>query len=157
MPIAHYLLPDLINVPGGDFAMGSDSHGRNEAPVHRVWIDPFALAKYPVTRKEYALFVAATGHSPPTFWHELPFQHPEQPVAGPSWNDAVAYCTWLSEITGKTYRLPSEAERHAESRERRAQFVRDIAQQLPLLSKKITEATGHVVEILTEVRQFVFA
>lgn len=116
MPIAHYLLPDLINVPGGDFAMGSDSHGRNEAPVHRVWIDAFALAKYPVTRKEYALFVAATGHTPPTFWHELPFQHPEQPVAGPSWNDAVAYCTWLSEITGKTYRLPSEAEREKAAR-----------------------------------------
>ena len=116
MPLANYIQPDLIHIPAGDFSMGSDQHGANEAPVHTVWVDAFALAKYPVTKREYALFVAATDYPPPIFWHEPPFQHPEQPVVGPSWNDAIAYCAWLSAMSDKTYRLPTEAEREKAAR-----------------------------------------
>lgn len=116
MAIPDIIEPNTIVIPAGDFAMGSDQHGPNEAPVHRVWVDEFALAKYPITRGEYAIFTAAAGHSPPTFWHEPQFQHPDQPVVGPSWFDAVAYCDWLGEMTGKNYRLPTEAEREKAAR-----------------------------------------
>ena len=45
-----FIEPDLIDLGAGYFAMGSEGNGENEAPVHRVWIDAFALAKYPVSR-----------------------------------------------------------------------------------------------------------
>ncbi len=114
--ITDIIEPALVAIPAGDFAMGSDQHGANEAPIHRVWIDAFALAKYPVTRREYSLFIAATQHPLPIFWHEPKFQDPAQPVVGPSWFDAVAYCQWLCALTGKSYRLPTEAEREKAAR-----------------------------------------
>ena len=131
MPTTNYLLPHLIDIAAGPFTMGSDKHGRNEAPAHCVWVDDFALAKYPVTRQEYALFVAATDHPPPLFWREPQFQHPEQPVVGPSWNDALAYCAWLRELSGKTYRLPSEAEREKAARGGRAHLAYPWGDDLP--------------------------
>lgn len=114
MPSSDFIAPATTTIPSGDFCMGSDQ--RNEGPVHRVWIDAFALARYPVTRREYALFVQATGHPPPIFWSEPQFQLRDQPIVGPSWFDAVAYCQWLREITGELYRLPTEAEREKAAR-----------------------------------------
>jgi formylglycine-generating enzyme required for sulfatase activity len=116
MPTPDFIEPDTIAILAGDFAMGSDDHGANEAPVRRVWVDAFALAKYPVSRREYALFVEATAHPPPIFWDEPQFQHPDQPIVGPSWFDAVAYCEWLCKLTGRIYRLPTEAEREKAAR-----------------------------------------
>ena len=56
------------------------------------------------------------GHSEPPFWREPKFRHLDQPVVGISWYDAVAYCDWLSGLTGKNYRLPTEAEREKAAR-----------------------------------------
>ncbi len=116
MSTPDFIEPATIAIPAGDFLMGSDGYSPNERPVHRVWIDLFALAKFPVTRGEYALFTAASGREPPIFWHEPQFQHPDQPVVGANWFDAVAYCEWLSAMTVRSYRLPTEAEREKAAR-----------------------------------------
>ena len=108
--------PDLVTIPTGDFLMGSETGADNEKPVHRVWVDAFAVARYPVTRRDYAAFLDATGHPPTKFWGDPRFQLPNQPVVGPSWFDAVAYCEWLSGQTRKHYRLPTEAEREKAAR-----------------------------------------
>jgi len=100
----------MVPVPEGWFLMGSETGQENERPVHRVWVDAFELAACQVTNADYALFLAATGRCKPLHWDDPLFSHPEQPVVAPSWFDAVAYCGWLSEVTGHLYRLPTEAE-----------------------------------------------
>ena len=90
--------------------MGCASGRDDEKPVHRVWLDNFRIATCQVTRAEYALFLAATKRDPPPFWNDPNFQHPAQPVVGPSWFDASAFCAWLADLTGRAYRLPTEAE-----------------------------------------------
>ena len=102
--------PQLILIPAGWFLMGSDSGQECERPVHHVWVDAFQLAATQVTNAEYECFLRATGTLPPPFWNDANFNHPQQPVTGPSWHDAVCYCEWLSAQTGRRYRLPTEAE-----------------------------------------------
>ncbi|MGH9564051.1 MAG: formylglycine-generating enzyme family protein, partial [Terracidiphilus sp.] len=82
----------------------------NEQPVHRVWLDEFALAECQVTREEYARLLAATGAAAPPQWSHPDFSHPKQPVVAISWFDAVAYFSWLIGNTGRHFRLPTEAE-----------------------------------------------
>jgi len=104
-------IPELVTVPAGDFLMGGDEVRGDEKPQHLVFVREFEIGKYPVTNFEYRAFVLDTGHKPPPHW--LP-QYPEElddhPVVYVSWHDAVAYCKWLSQKTGKSYCLPSEAE-----------------------------------------------
>jgi len=102
--------PDLALIPDGWFWMGSDSGQDNERPVHRVWLDAFQLARCQVRNCEYALFLQATGSPAPPTWNTLGFNHPDQPVVAVSWFEAVRYCEWLQAETGRSYRLPSEAE-----------------------------------------------
>src|ERR1700675_408431 len=106
--------PAMICIPEGWFLMGSDAgHDMaqdNERPAHRVWVDAFDLAACQVTNADYARFLAATNHRKPLHWDDPAFSHPTQPVVAPSWFDAVAYCDWLSGVTGRPYRLPTEAE-----------------------------------------------
>lgn len=87
-------------------AVGRD----DEKPVHRVWVDAFELAACQVTRVEYAQFIQATGHPATRDWNDPNFNDPQQPVVSPSWFDAETYCRWLSQATGRNYRLPTEAE-----------------------------------------------
>jgi formylglycine-generating enzyme len=100
----------LIKIPGGWFSMGSCSGQEVEAPIHRVWVDSFAMVATQVTVAEYGQFLEATGSTPPPSWTDANFSHPQQPVVAVSWFDAVAYCHWLSALTGLAYRLPTEAE-----------------------------------------------
>lgn len=108
--------PHLATIPAGDFLMGSDRGRANEQPVHRVWVDEFALALCPVTRAEYQVFLSATGHAPPRFWHDERFLDPRQPAVAVSHLDATAYCAWLCAELGAPFRLPTEAEREKASR-----------------------------------------
>src|SRR6185312_15433414 len=55
-------LDGMIFIPGGTFAMGSDRHYREEAPVHRVAVDDFWMDETPVTNAEFRTFVEATGY-----------------------------------------------------------------------------------------------
>lgn len=104
------IVPEMILIPEGWFLMGSEDGSDNEKPVHRVWLEAYWIGKYPVTNKEYGLFVEETGAPEPPFWREPPFAHPEKPVVGTSWVEAIAYCEWLSRRSGCRYRLPTEAE-----------------------------------------------
>lgn len=90
--------------------MGCDLGQDNERPVRRVWVDNFGIGKFPVTNREYAIFFQQTQNAPPPFCGDPMFSHPELPVVGVTWDEAVAYCQWLSEGTGKEFRLPTEAE-----------------------------------------------
>ena len=111
-----FVEPKMIVIPEGEFLMGSEGGAANEAPVHRVWVDSFALAALPITNKEYSVFMQASAHRPPPFWDSPNFRHPDQPVVGPSWYDAVAYCEWIRNLSGKLFRLPTEAEREKAAR-----------------------------------------
>ena len=114
------LEPELVHVPAGPFTMGSaDIDDAN--PVHTIDLPEYWIGKYPVTNEEYARFVRATGHPAPYVseswaqpynWqgNNPPKGREKHPVVLVSWHDAVAYCRWLSEMTGKLYRLPTEAE-----------------------------------------------
>jgi formylglycine-generating enzyme required for sulfatase activity len=103
-------------IPAGEFLMGDDAGLPSEQPAHRVYVSAFELALEPVTNREYASFLEATGHEAPRFWQDERFNAPEQPVVGVSWHDAVAYCEWLSRATGRRFRLPTEAEREKAAR-----------------------------------------
>jgi formylglycine-generating enzyme required for sulfatase activity len=103
-------LAKMITIPAGAFLMGSEEGQENEMPRHRVWLDSFAIGKFPVTNEEYRIFVENTHATAPPFWSETMFVNPRQPVVGVSWDDATAYCNWLQERLGQPFRLPSEAE-----------------------------------------------
>jgi formylglycine-generating enzyme required for sulfatase activity len=97
--------------------MGSaagDEIPNHEQPQHEVDLSAFYLCQYPVTNAQYAEFVKQTKHPKPEkvgwFGAKPPSRKMEHPVVGINWYDALAYCQWLQEQTGRPYRLPSEAE-----------------------------------------------
>ena len=99
-----YRLEDLIefvNIPAGNFMMGSDAYS-SEQPIHRVNVKAFRMGKYPITQKQY---LAVMGDNPSNFKGDE-----NCPVDSVSWHQAVEFCQKLSQRTGQTVRLPSEAE-----------------------------------------------
>jgi formylglycine-generating enzyme required for sulfatase activity len=104
--------PEMVLIPGGEFTMGSppSEDYRGAETQHRVIIpSPFALSKYEVTFDQWDACVAGggcAGHSP----DDQGWGKGKRPVIGVTWDDAKAYVAWLSQKTGKQYRLPSEAE-----------------------------------------------
>jgi sulfatase modifying factor 1 len=101
---------EFSRIAGGGFTMGTELGQLDERPPHRVLVDDFELAVYPVTREEYEQFVSATGHALPRDWSHPLFVQADLPVVGVSWFDAAAYCGWRSEQEGRQVRLPTEAE-----------------------------------------------
>ena len=127
--------PEMTVVPAGEFMMGSSrtdidsgAAAANEGPQHRAVIrQPIAVGRFEVTRDQYAAFVNSSGHKTEgrcfTFEQNIPqmrdnrsFLNPgyvqdgNHPVVCVSWKDAKAYVDWLSQTTGKPYRLLSETE-----------------------------------------------
>ena len=131
-------MPEMITVPRGAFMMGSDDGDDDERPAHMVHVDEFLIGLQPVTNDEYARFVRATGHrapavdqlplvvtagdgereetfrrtSEPYCWSEgePPRERLDHPVTLVRWEDADAFCRWLSSSSGRSFRLPTEAE-----------------------------------------------
>ena len=100
--------PVLVSLPGGTFEMGSNSDDPAERPVHRVNIGrPFAIGKTEVTIEQWNACADASGC--PRIDIEGNASK-TTPVRNISWDDAQAYVKWLTKTTGKTYRLPAEAE-----------------------------------------------
>jgi formylglycine-generating enzyme required for sulfatase activity len=110
------LSTEMALVPAAEFQMGDPGGREDERPVHRVYVSVFRMAVCPVTNREYAAFLEAAAHEEPRFWNDAAFTEPLQPVVGVSWFDAIAYCDWLSSGTGRTHRLPTEAEREKAAR-----------------------------------------
>ena len=101
-----------------------------EQPQHIVTLASYSISKFPVTVGEYRAFVKAAGYqcrrywtnagwawresvrrAQPEFWSDEKWAGDDRlPVVGVSWHEARAYCQWLSEETGRHYRLPTEAE-----------------------------------------------
>jgi len=101
-----------VVIPPGSFLMGASAGdgqaSDDEKPQHRVSIArPFAIGRYAVTFDEYDRFCAATHREKPG---DEDCGRGRRPVINISWNDSVAYCAWLTEQTGRHYRLPTEAE-----------------------------------------------
>ena len=118
--------PEMVVIPAGNFLIGSpDSEpGReaDEGPQTRVTLaDPLAMGRYEITVAEFAAFIAEGGVEPEsdclTFsaedvnWRTPGFpQSGDHPVVCVNWNDARQYVAWLSNKTGRAYRLATEAE-----------------------------------------------
>ncbi len=132
------LLPETVGIPAGDFVMGSVDGDDDERPPHRVYVDGFNLAADPVTNRDFARFVQATGRPAPAVyempvivtvggrdregvfrqlassyaWSDggPPADRLDHPVVLVRYHDALEYCAWLAAETGKPIRLPTEAE-----------------------------------------------
>jgi formylglycine-generating enzyme required for sulfatase activity len=110
--------PEMVVVPAGSFIMGSpeSEEGRDddEGPQHEVTIpEPFAVGKFEVTWDEWGACVAAggcDGQGVEEAGGDNAWGKGNRPVIEVSWDDAQAYVKWLSDKTGKRYRLLSEAE-----------------------------------------------
>ena len=134
--------PEMVEVKGGEFWMGSsgDAPNEDEKPKCRVRLSGYQIGKYPATVGEYARFVHETGYvtevekegwSVAAFWrgdsldyyckigcnwrHDaygrpMDNSFARHPAIHVSWQDAAAYCRWLSWKTGRSYNLPTEAQ-----------------------------------------------
>ena len=102
-PIKPVTTPEMVSLPSGTFTMGS-STDESETPVHRVAIKPFEISKFPITIREWNECVAAK------MCQYVPSGDDDAPVTNLSWSDTQQFLTWLSQITQKSFRLPSEAE-----------------------------------------------
>ena len=105
--------PEMVVIPAGSFTMGSPQaepgHQLTEAPQHNVTIEkPFAASKFVVTFAEWDACAARGDCIPHVDDHG--WGRGRQPVINVSWDNAQRYVKWLSKITGKTYRLLTEAE-----------------------------------------------
>ncbi len=127
--------PNLARIPAGDFLMGASDAEDDERPVHRVRLGEFFIGRFPVTCDEYARFIRAAGHPAPAVrglplitaggrdalfkdlalpyvWenNEPPAGHGSHPLVLITYEDAAAYCRWLSASLDRLVRLPTEAE-----------------------------------------------
>jgi formylglycine-generating enzyme required for sulfatase activity/uncharacterized caspase-like protein len=91
---------EMVQIPGGTFTMGSLDYD-SEKPPHQVTVPSLFMGKFPVTQEQYQAVMGV---------NRAHFTDEKQPVEQVSWDDAVEFCQKLSQKTGRTYRLPSEAE-----------------------------------------------
>ncbi len=110
---------ELVLIPSGEFVMGDANGHPDERPLTRVSIDsPFWIGKFEVTNAQYASF----DPSHDSRLESLPDNHfsaaqrgvsandPQQPVVRITWHQAMAFCRWLRDKTGKDFTLPTEAQ-----------------------------------------------
>jgi formylglycine-generating enzyme required for sulfatase activity len=108
---------EFVYVPAGEFLMGSDpkidpKSQKEEQPQHKVNLDAYWIGKYPVTNRQYQLFIKENKQAPPIIWEDNNYSQgkAEHPVVYVNWNNAQAFCTWLSEKTKHKINLPTEAQ-----------------------------------------------
>jgi len=99
----------MVEIPAGEFILGSNDGGYNEKPEHVSTLDSYWIDRYEVTYQQYMEFVEKTGHrqpGPPSRYARKleALRGLNQPVTYVSWSDSLAYCEW------KGKRLPTERE-----------------------------------------------
>ncbi len=124
-PLTENLAIDLVEIPGGEFLMGSppdevgrdvyfppypDTEGLDVEAQHRVTIQPFWMGQHPITQAQWSVVAALPPVNRDLDPNPANFKGDNRPVEQVTWYDAVEFCDRLSQYTGKTYRLPSEAE-----------------------------------------------
>lgn len=108
--------PEMLTISEGVFEMGNDTGDKDQRPKHQVFVPAFEISRIEITNRLYKKFVDEAGHQPPKGlgygWHanQYPAGHDDFPVVFVSWDDVVAFCKWMSQESGSTYRLPTEAE-----------------------------------------------
>ncbi|GAB4325491.1 MAG: hypothetical protein OHK0047_10400 [Leptolyngbyaceae cyanobacterium] len=104
----------LVLIPGGSFRMGSPAdeleRSESEDPQHTVTVPQFFMGKYPVTQAQWQAVAALPQVNRKLESDPSRFKGSDRPVELVSWYDAVEFCDRLSQLTGRPYRLPSEAE-----------------------------------------------
>ena len=98
----------FVRILAGAFLMGitdDDTKYPDENPQHNVTLDEYLIGKYDVTNAQYAVYAKAKGLR----W-SMPQGKENHPVVSVSWNDAVAFCAWASQFTGRKVTLPTEAQ-----------------------------------------------
>ncbi len=105
-PVLQNLVNNMVRVEGGTFTMGATSEQGSEAesdekPAHQVTLSSFSIGKYEVTQEEWE---AVMGSNPSNF------KGAKRPVERVSWNDCQEFIRKLNQMTGKRFRLPTEAE-----------------------------------------------
>jgi formylglycine-generating enzyme required for sulfatase activity len=109
---------EMVAIPGRTFTMGSPAgEGDNdEKPQHQVTVPPFYMGKYPITQAQWQAIASRADlkvkkdlESNPADFKDRP-ESDRRPVEWVSWYDAIEFCARLSKLTGREYRLPSEAE-----------------------------------------------
>lgn len=98
--------PEWITILAGEFLMGERSE------QHKLYLPEYQISRVPITNAQYALFIKATEYQAPMHFEagRPPKGKESHPVVNITWYDALAYCAWLSKMTGKNISLPSEAE-----------------------------------------------
>jgi formylglycine-generating enzyme required for sulfatase activity len=111
------IVPEMVLISGGSFNMGQPKQhlgchecSKDEQPVHNVAISTFEIGRFEVTNAQYHEFSKATGRETAEWRQFFKFNKDNHPVMNVSWNDANEYCAWLQALTGREYRLPTEAE-----------------------------------------------
>lgn len=107
---------ELVRIPAGRFVMGSNketdkSAEDNETPQHHPILSEYFIGRHLVTNGQYAAFVEATKRRFPDHWSngQPPSGKEQHPVVYVTWEDALLFCNWLTKMTARTFRLPSEA------------------------------------------------
>ncbi|MFM7876152.1 MAG: SUMF1/EgtB/PvdO family nonheme iron enzyme [Microcystis panniformis] len=122
---------EMVAIPGGTFTMGTEDEEierlvkkfnregfRWERPQHKVTVPPFFMGKYPITQAQWRAIASRTDlkvkqdldlNLNPAYFKDSP-DSDRRPVEQVNWYDAIEFCARLSKLTGREYRLPSEAE-----------------------------------------------
>jgi formylglycine-generating enzyme required for sulfatase activity len=111
--VGEQIIPETIAIPAGKFLMGSEENEESEPierPRHQVAVDGFEMGRLEITNAQYASYFKATGYKNEKWEEENKAGRENYPAIGISWDDTVKYCEWLSQVTGRQFRLPTEAE-----------------------------------------------
>lgn len=113
-PLSAEVNLELVVLPGGQFWMGSPDteteRDPNEGPRHQVTIAPLSMSKFPITQAQWRIVASWPKVNRSLSLYPADFEGDDRPVEQVTWYDCMEFCARLSQYTGQTYRLPSEAE-----------------------------------------------